>query len=42
MTRFSTVNADTLLIVESLNKKNEKADKKGTKLAQLFGLLQRR
>lgn len=28
MTRFSTVNADTLLMVESLNRKNEKQIKK--------------
>ena len=27
MTRFSTVNADTLLMVESLNRKNEKTNK---------------
>ena len=26
MTRFSTVNADTLLMVESLNRKNEKTN----------------
>lgn len=42
MTRFSTVNADTLLMVESLNRKNEKTNKKGTKLSQLFAALQRK
>ncbi len=42
MTRFSAVNADTFLMIESLNRKNKKADKKGTKLAQLFALLKRK
>lgn len=42
MTRFSTVSADTLLMVESLNRKNEKSNKKASRLAQLFTYLYRK
>lgn len=42
MTRFTTVNSDTFLMVESLNRKTEKTNKKGTKLSQLFAALQRK
>lgn len=41
MTRFSTVNIDTFSMVETLNKKNDKSHKKGTKLAQLLSAFQR-
>lgn len=42
MTRFTPVNADTILMVESLNRKNDKLNKKGTKLSQLFSALQKK
>lgn len=42
MTRFSTVNADTFLMVETLSKKNNKLNKKGTRLSQLLAALQRK
>ncbi len=42
MTRFTTVNSDTFLMVESLNKKNEKTNKKASLLSQLFTSLHKK